>query len=320
MIVYQCYAKVNFTLEVVGRRPDGLHHLASLAHSIRLADWLEVHSADDITCESPGLELPGHENLVYQAARLLAAHADVHAGVRLVVHKRISVAAGLGGGSSDAAAALLALDRHWRTHLGIAGLQPLAARLGSDVSFFLRGGAAVIRGRGDEVESLPAVPPTWLVLTVPPHDLTAKTATLYAALREEDFSDGAVTARLSERLRDGQPPRDEDLVNAFARAARSAFPGLDQQWRALEQASGRRFHLSGAGPALFSVASDRSDAQEVAGRLGAEGVSVFVTRTVRRGQARLSRGSLPNFTDPLDESQEHAVDGPWIQTIASEAP
>jgi 4-diphosphocytidyl-2-C-methyl-D-erythritol kinase len=284
-LLYRCFAKVNLTLEVLGRRDDGYHDIASLAHTIGLADELRLQPAQQLLTTVEGLDLPAQDNLVVRAAHLLAAETGFVSGARIELRKRIPAAAGLGGGSSDAAATLRGLNRLWGTRAAPALLAHLAAQLGSDVPYFLRGGATVMRGRGESLELLPPSPPTWLVIVAPSYHVFRKTATLYRALRQSDFSDGQATHQAAARLRGGQRLRDGDLVNAFERAARDTFPGLETLWRAAQEATGCSFHLSGAGPALFALAVDRTHARVTAARLAGFRQPVFVARTVRKGHS-----------------------------------
>jgi 4-diphosphocytidyl-2-C-methyl-D-erythritol kinase len=286
---YRCYAKVNLTLEVLGRRADGYHELASLAHTISLADDLRVEAADQLVCRAEGLEplLPtAGENLVIRAAELLQEKARVRAGADLGLLKRIPVAAGLGGGSTDAAATLVALNTLWGTRLRAGALEGLAARLGSDVPFFVRGGAAVLRGTGTQLEPVRPLVGQWLCLAVLPHHLRHKTATLYRALEPADYTDGQATREAAAQLNEGTPLAGDRLRNAFGRPAREVFPGLAAAWEQAEAACNRPFHLSGAGPALFALAASRDDARRLVPALERLGLSAFAVRTV--GHARAS--------------------------------
>ena len=278
-MLYRCYAKVNFTLEVMGKRPDGYHELASLVHTINLADDLRVEPADELLTRVEGLDIDPETNLVSRAAELLRNALRERRGAELSLIKRIPAAAGLGGGSSDAATTLVALNTFWGSGLRLHSLAELAAEIGSDVPFFLRGGAAIMRSRGEALQLLTPLVGQWLVLLVPPHDVLDKTRRLYAALVPSDFSSGDATQHAAERLRRGQP---FECVNAFERAAREVFPGLSEAWQDAERRSKRAFHLSGAGPALFAFASDRADAQQIANLLGEGGYAV---RTVRHARA-----------------------------------
>ena len=285
-LVYRCYAKVNLTLEVLRRRDDGYHDLASLAHTISLADDLHVEDSDELLVLVEGLEAGSQPNLVATAAALLVdrTRARRHAELRLV--KRIPAAAGLGGGSSDAATTLVGLDRLWGSHLGQRRLMRLAAELGSDVPFFIRGGAAVLHGRGDQVRPLRPLDRQHLVVVVPPSTLPNKTATMYAALEPSDFTSGEATEHAAACLDAGLPLGDTALLNAFDRAARARFVGLASLWDALEDAGGRPFHLSGSGPSVFALASDRADARQLADRVAELGVVAHAVHTV--GHARVA--------------------------------
>ncbi len=283
---YRAYAKVNLTLEILGRRADGFHDLASLVQTVALADELSVSAADELSCVVEGMELHAEDNLVLRAARALARELEVEPRAHVRLCKRIPAAAGLGGGSSDAAATLVALARLWRRRPSQAALARLAADLGSDVPFFRRGGTAVMRGRGDVIEPLERPARGWLVLLVPSHDVADKTATLYRALSPSDFTDGEATRRAVAVLATGRRLEAAELRNGFGHAARTSFPGLDEVWERAERLAGRRFHLSGAGPALFALAESASDAHAAAGRLAALGTPVFSCRFVGEGHRR----------------------------------
>jgi 4-diphosphocytidyl-2-C-methyl-D-erythritol kinase len=282
--LYRCYAKVNLTLEILGRRDDGYHELASLVHTISLADDLRLDPSETLINRVEGLDIEPTANLVARAATLLDGALGGRLGAELTLVKRIPAAAGLGGGSSDAATTLVGLNGMWGARLGLAELKELAAELGSDVPFFVRGGAALMRGRGEMLEPLPALVGQWLVLTVPPHDLEDKTRRLYGALESSDFSSGEATERATAGLAE-RAVRDEDLVNGFSRAARAVFPGLSATWAEIEQRCQRRFHLSGAGPALFALAADRPDAKRQAACLTELGLPAYVVRTVKHARA-----------------------------------
>jgi 4-diphosphocytidyl-2-C-methyl-D-erythritol kinase len=285
-VLYRSFAKVNLTLEVLGKRSDGFHDLASLVHTISLADDLRIEPADDILSRVEGLDIDAERNLVSRAARLFALRSRVRLGAQLTLIKRIPAAAGLGGGSSDAATTLIGLNELWGTRLSISDLTALAAELGSDVPFFVRGGAALMQGRGDNLQTLQPLGSQWLVLVVPSHAVVDKTARLYAALEPCDYSRGDITLEAAERLEQRLPLLEAQLTNAFTRAARSVFPGLSAQWAEIEAACERRFFLSGAGPTLFALASDRVDARRVQAQLVRRGLAAHAVRTV--GHARVS--------------------------------
>ncbi|RLB61405.1 MAG: 4-(cytidine 5'-diphospho)-2-C-methyl-D-erythritol kinase [Deltaproteobacteria bacterium] len=163
-------AKVNLCLHVLGKRADGYHELAMLMQRIALFDRLDIElvAGSDIRVSCPGLELVGGEqNIVEKAARLFLAHVGMSQGVSISMKKNIPTAAGLGGGSSDAAAVLEALDELLGTGLSRAELIELGGRLGADVPFFLYKQTAWATGTGGQFEAWPGLPPIWLVLVNP---------------------------------------------------------------------------------------------------------------------------------------------------------
>lgn len=290
-IVLRPCAKLNLTLEVVGRRPDGYHDLASVFQAIDLRDLLRVSPGDDLrfSCDQP--ELGGEGNLVWRAARLIQAEAGVATGATLHLAKRIPVAAGLGGGSADAAAALVGLDRLWGLGWPRARLAALAARLGSDVPFFLDGPTARAGGRGEQLTPLPALPAHWAIVVrpalrhPPPAD---KTRRLYAALRADDYRDGRSTARLSELIAAGLLVGQIDpslLTNSFERAARDLFPEVGEAAERMLAAGAPWSHLAGSGPCLYTLlpggrASEDRRALALAESLRASGLETYLARTL----------------------------------------
>jgi len=170
-----CPAKINLALHVAGRRPDGFHEIVTLFQAIDLWDALDGESADALTLTVSGSVIDaGESNLVLRAARLLKERVEAarSRGARLRLEKAIPVGAGLGGGSSNAAGALKLLNALWALGLGDSDLARFAAELGSDVPYFLVGGTALGTGRGEKIESLPAMRARPLVLASPPFGLS----------------------------------------------------------------------------------------------------------------------------------------------------
>lgn len=290
-------AKVNLTFEALGRRADGYHEVRTVLHAISLADEIAFAPADELSLaveppeegafSSAAAAPAGDDNLVLRAARLLRREAGVKAGAAVRLRKRIPVAAGLGGGSSDAAATLRGLRRLWGLDLDADALRELAAQLGSDVPFFVTGGAALAEGRGERLTPLPHAQGS-VVVMAPPLDETdvgeprggdasrnpaappretdvGKTATMYALLRPEHYSDGRASDEIAQRLRAGAPASDWSgaLTNAFEALAPLAHP-LYAAMRAAFEAEGLHPLLCGSGPAMFALAPD---APAAAGRL-----------------------------------------------------
>jgi len=277
------FAKLNLTLEVLGRREDGYHEIKTVIQTIDLADRLEFFPSTDLQVECSDKSLGGQANLVWQAAQDLAKAGGVEARARVTIEKHIPTGMGLGGGSSDAACALVSLNQLWDLNLSLEDLAVIAAGIGSDVPFFLWGGTALAEGRGERVSSLPPLPPLPVILICPDIRLPNKTAAMYSKLTPASFSDGGVTRRMIQILAGGQFVGNSIgglIQNAFDEVAWMAFPDLLPVRQKLGQLSPGRFHLSGAGPALFALPSSETDRQEVADALQPYGVEVYLVHTV----------------------------------------
>jgi 4-diphosphocytidyl-2-C-methyl-D-erythritol kinase len=259
-------AKLNLSLEILGRRADGYHELATLFQTIGLADELYLAPADQLSFECDRADLGGDDNLAPRAARALREHLGTTAGARLTLRKRIPVAAGLGGGSSDAAAAIRGLVRLWGAEIGRDELIGLARGLGADVPFLLWGGTALATGVGDVLAWLPDRPERFVVLYTPasgpvPAD---KTARAYRALAREAWSDGAATRALA-----ADPAADlAPAPNAFESVAPGLYPGLEAARRRMLAAGAPWARLTGAGPTLFSILPSEPAARDVLAAIG----------------------------------------------------
>jgi 4-diphosphocytidyl-2-C-methyl-D-erythritol kinase len=168
----------------------------------------------------------------------------------------------------------------------------LAAALGSDVPFFLRGGTALAQGRGERLTPLGQPAEQWLVLLTPPINVAQKTRRLYGLLRPEHFSDGLRSQALARRLSTTEPPvlHDDEMVNTFDAVANDAFPGLEAARDLVRRTTGAPPHLCGAGPSLFALCESREAARWATARLRRDGHTAFAVRPVlSRGRARLPR-------------------------------
>ncbi len=281
----RAYAKINLTLDVLGRRADGYHALSSVMQTISLADMLALRALPDgqteFFCDVPALN--GAENLVYRAARALRAAAGCQRGVRIELHKQTPMQGGLGGGSSDAARVLLALNAAWELGLGQDHLIELAASLGSDVPFFVLGGTALVEGRGERVTSLPDLPGLWVVLLKP--SVAVSTPAAFRALTPDDYTDGQATARLVAAIRAGATLPLDGLVNALEERVCQVYPAVAESRAAFVQAGALLAHMSGSGPTLFALFSSLAEAARVYRALLSAGRQVWLARTVSRAEA-----------------------------------
>lgn len=268
MIRLKAPAKVNLSFEVIGRRDDGFHEVRTVLQAVDLADVVEIEESDELslTVEPVGA-VPAEGNLVMRAAVALREASGTSAGAAITLRKRIPVAAGLGGGSSDAAATLLGLRRLWGVDRDKSAVYRIAASLGADVPFFLRGGTAIGSGKGDALELLP-MPVERFAVVVTPRGLQAddaKTSRLYGLLKPAHFTDGSSTGAVVFRIAKGQPVRDA-LRNTFEQVAATAHDSYEMTRTIFGTTEAGKTLLAGAGPSMFTLADD----EEVGGRIVAK--------------------------------------------------
>ncbi|MDP6513706.1 MAG: 4-(cytidine 5'-diphospho)-2-C-methyl-D-erythritol kinase, partial [SAR202 cluster bacterium] len=252
MLTLDAHAKINLTLEILGRRDDGYHEIVSVIQTISLCDTVSIDQSDslEMECDIEGLDV--RDNLAYRAALLLKERSNTALGARINIQKRIPVSAGLGGGSADAAAVLIGLNQHWELGLSIDELKDVASRLGSDVPFLLNGGTAMLTGRGERVRTLPPVELPWLVLLCPEIEVENKTATMYSNMSSSSYTRGALTRKLEARIRGGGDAPAQFFFNVFDDVARHTVSGLDDYWQGFEALGAREIHVAGSGPTLFA--------------------------------------------------------------------
>jgi 4-diphosphocytidyl-2-C-methyl-D-erythritol kinase len=283
-------AKFNAHLAVGPLRADGFHELHTVYLAVSLVDTVTVRPADGLSVTVSGEGAAGadavptdHRNLVWRAAELLAAHAGVPAGARIEITKTIPAAAGLAGGSADAAAALVALDALWGTGASRADLTGLAAQLGSDVPFSLAGGVALGTGRGERLSPVLARTRWHWVLGIAGRGLSTPAVygeldRLRAAGRVPDGSDLASAEPVIGALRSGPAAAlGAALHNDLQAPAVALRPDLGRALRTVTEAGAAGALVSGSGPTVAALATDEQDAVRLAAELA--GAGIF--RTVR---------------------------------------
>jgi 4-diphosphocytidyl-2-C-methyl-D-erythritol kinase len=255
-----CPAKVNLYLRVVDRRPDGYHELVTVMQPLTLADVLTVTLVgQDISLECDHPELPpGEENLVWRAARQFQAETGQKPGVRLTLRKRIPVAAGLGGGSSDAAGTLWALNELAGKPLEPGRLHRLAGRLGADVPFFLRRTPAVGRGTGTQLSAVTLLP-YWYLLLNPGVPLSSRWV-------YENLDLAGLPGPPATETWDPEHP-EEWVRNDLGTVVLRRFPELAQFLDGLKALGAWTQGISGSGPSLFALFNSREAAQQAGLRL-----------------------------------------------------
>ncbi len=276
------YAKINLTLDVLGDRPDGYHDIETVLHTVELHDSITLREEGEgiaIRCASP--DVPADtQNIVYRAAQLLKETFQIPRGVEVELTKCIPIASGLGGGSSDAAVTLLGLAQMWKLRLTDRQLMDLASKIGSDVPFFLAGGAALAMGRGERIRLLPPLPTTWVVLARPAIPVSTEWAykTLdHAAVRKRPDTTAVVRALEAE----DPATVGRLLCNVFEDVIVARYPIVGRVRDRMRELRALGVSLSGTGPVLFALVANEAAAREAGAALSASfpDLEVFVTRT-----------------------------------------
>ena len=268
-IKLRAYAKLNLYLSVLERRPDTYHDIETIFQTVGLADDLTLTLRDGeptLSCGIPGLE--GEDNLALRAAQLLRQRHAPGRGVHIALTKRIPVAAGLAGGSADAAAVLVGLNKAWGLGLSGDALRALALNLGSDVPYLIDGGTVAATGRGEVLRPLEPLRETWFVLLHPPIEVSAARVYNHANLKKsnEERIDGiTMTFRNTlETLARGALP--DVLQNAMESAVFSEFPELAVLKQRLLDSGCAGALMSGSGATLYGLCKDRAHADSIAKR------------------------------------------------------
>lgn len=291
-LLYRSYAKINLYLDVLARRDDGFHTIETIFQSISLCDSLECALDDTaLTLRVEGSDLsPGEDNLVYRAAQVLRTQYTITQGARMVLHKHIPIAAGLAGGSGNAAAALVALNRLWGINAPLEELLVLAASLGSDIPYCLSGGTQVGTQRGEQLTPLPPLPTTWLLLAHPP--VAVNTPEIYhhprlcksGALPTENGRSSQLNKAVEHCA---QGHLESALFNAMESAALIAYPIIADYKNRLQAAGCAGVLMSGSGPTVFGLCHDEAHARSIQHQL--PDLNTTIAHTINHGLEALTK-------------------------------
>lgn len=284
-VTIRAHAKINLDLRVLGTRADGFHELRTVFQALALHDVIRCMSRPGpfaIECSAAGIPLD-ETNLIWRAAQTLWRSLRRPGAVRDVVlqlEKQIPQQAGLGGGSADAAAALMALAALWRVPVRPSQLTDLAAHIGSDVPFFLSGGTALGLGRGEEVYPLADLPRHWIVLLIPGFGVsTSEAYGWYDAEREMSRA-----PREPQHVPGPWPSRAAQMINDLEAPIASHHPEIDQMKAALKRAGALAAAMSGSGSAVFGLFQKGRDALKAMQHLKGSGWQAILTETLDRGE------------------------------------
>ncbi|WP_227397260.1 4-(cytidine 5'-diphospho)-2-C-methyl-D-erythritol kinase [Jeotgalibacillus aurantiacus] len=279
MMMVKAPAKINLSLDVLHKRPDGFHEVEMVMTTVDLADRIELHEVKGkrIQIVSHDRFVPSDQrNLAYKAAEKLQKKYQVNKGVEITIHKQIPVAAGLAGGSSDAAATLKGLNTLWDLGLSADELAEVGTEIGSDVAFCIYGGTALATGRGEKIQELPAPPKCWVVLAKP--SIGVSTADIYQNLKL-DKADHPDTQAMVQAIHD----QDYDgicqnLGNALESVTLNLYPEVKQIKEQMHRFGADAVLMSGSGPTVFGLVQYESKVHRVVNGLRGFCDQVFAVR------------------------------------------
>ena len=279
------YAKINLGLDIIGRREDGYHEVSMIMQSVSLCDEITITPGSgegkiELSTNIPGLSC-GADNLAYKAAALLAKHADIIPNVHIALNKKIFMAAGLAGGSADAAAVLRGLNKYWQLHLENHELERLAAFLGSDIPFCIEGGTMLATGRGEVLTKLADLPETIVVLAKP-RALEVSTAWVYQHYNKGRVVHAPCIWQLQDRLAEGAPSLVPYMGNVLETVTIPAHPIIASIKAAMLSAGAYYALMSGSGPTVFALAKNQETAESIIAALADFDVETAITTTVGR--------------------------------------
>lgn len=284
-------AKINLTLEILKKRNDGYHEIKSVMQTINLCDCLTIweHEWIQVVPEYSNLPegdvLPNYDNfnnfsdnLVFKAAETLKKVTGFKGGAVIQLKKTIPSCAGLGGGSSDAAATLKGLNKLWKLNLSRDELAKIGSLIGSDIPFFIYGGTCLAMGRGEIIENIISLQKKWLILILLPLKIEQKTKKLYSFINSENYSSGNFTSKFIRNINNGN---EDHIFNVFEAIYINIFKEYNYYLEKLLKLTGKIFHLSGSGPTVFSISDSEEEAKSTLSKCETElKLSKYIAQTV----------------------------------------
>lgn len=280
MLYVKAPAKINLTLDVLHKRPDNYHEIEMIMTTVDLADRIGLKATESgIYIESADRFVPNDSrNLAYQAAQLLKDTYNIKSGVIISLDKQIPVAAGLAGGSSDAAATLKGLNQLWQLNLSLDELAELGAKIGSDVSFCVYGGTALAKGRGEIIQELPAPPNCWVILAKP--TIGVSTAEVYGAF-EARKAEHPNTQEMIQALSDGNyNAMCANLGNALESVTLNLYPEVAQIKEQMKKFGADAVLMSGSGPTVFGLVQQEARIPRIYNGLRGFCAEVYAVRLI----------------------------------------
>jgi 4-diphosphocytidyl-2-C-methyl-D-erythritol kinase len=273
-------AKINLTLDVIGKRPDGYHEVEMVMQALELHDTLSFEKHENniqLTCNWPSIPV-NEKNLVYKIAVALKERTGYPGGATIHIHKEIPMEAGLAGGSSDAAAALKGLNELWNLKLSLEELMEIGGAIGADIPFCLIGGTALATGKGEKLKVLKSASPLWIVLAKP--TIGVSTAMVYQNFNLAKVEKHPNTKVMINALKENNfQGIVVNLGNVLETVTLELYPELKKIKAQLKELGAHGVLMSGSGPTIFGIFMEKDPAQEALNQLSKTLTQVFLTKS-----------------------------------------
>lgn len=279
MLYVKAPAKINLTLDVLYKRPDGFHEVEMIMTTVDLADRILLESRNDgkIVLTSNSSFIPtDNKNHAYQAAQILKNTYGINEGVTITIDKEIPIAAGLAGGSSDAAATLRGLNKLWDLNLSIDTLAEIGAKIGSDVSFCVYGGTALATGRGEKIEHLPPPPSCWVILAKP--QISVSTASIYGGLTLDEVEHPNTNQMIQALKESDYELIYKSLGNVLETVTFQMYPEVKMLKEQMKRFGADGVLMSGSGPTVFGLVDSESRVNRIVNGLKGFCEEVYAVR------------------------------------------
>tara|TARA_Y100000588_G_scaffold77869_1_gene81252 strand:- start:762 stop:1628 length:867 start_codon:yes stop_codon:yes gene_type:complete len=280
MLTRKSFAKINITLEIIGKRSDGYHDIASVMQTIDLSDELTFSYADRITLRSNLKSMENNDNLIVKAARALRKLTGYTGGADIFLKKNIPLSSGMGGGSSNAACTLLSLNSLWGLNLGLADLFKIADHIGSDVSFFLTSAPALVKGKGNIVELINGFPRLYVLTVTPSLDMINKTSLLYSYVTADMFTNGDLSRAVANRIGQNLPLDGHDTWNVFAELYNGFSQEVVSYKEKMMDCGAEWTQMTGSGPSLYTFSEDKDFVVKIMSKLVKLGIRCNLSSTI----------------------------------------
>ena len=281
-MIKKSYAKINLILEILGKLDNGFHEISSVVQTIDLYDTIIFKQSNHISLKCNIKALENENNLIIKTIKLLKKKYNYPGGISITLNKKKPMSSGLGGGSSNAATTILTLQELWKLPISKKELLNIALEIGSDVPYFIHGGTALVKGRGEKIVKLPPVAPDLKILIcLPKTYIHNKTKSMYKSISKTFFTKEQYTKKLVQQIKLKMPINSAMCHNVFENILQSTNPKTFKQFEFIQSSIDKNIHLTGAGMAMFLINTNDTYLYEIQKKINdSTNLVSLITRTI----------------------------------------